>query len=90
MNRLFAMMRYSKRYMFFCIAVFVDVLAIISVFIFNAVQLILIRNNNACLSSIFVPLNIGLVVLLAINLILIICFVIIKRHGEINDELKKN
>lgn len=90
MNRIFAMMRYSKKYMWRCIAVFAEIMFVAFALIFDVVQLLLTKNNNAYLSSAFVGVNIALIILLAINLILIVCFVIINKRKEKNNELKKD
>lgn len=90
MNRLFAMFRYSKKLLFVSILVFVDLLCMFGIIVFDVVQLIMIKNNSASLLSVFIPLNIALIALAAINLLLVISFIIIKKLKEKNDEFKKD
>lgn len=90
MNRMFAMMRYSKKLMWFFISVLIEILLIFSIIIFDVIQLCLITKNNAMLSGGFIFFNILLISIAVINLILIVCFVIIKRGREKSNEFKKD
>lgn len=90
MNRLFAMFRYSKKLRGLAIAFAIDLAAVLGLVVFDVVQLIEISSNSAKLSAMFIPFNVVLIVVCAINLIFIISFIIIKKYREKKDELKEN
>lgn len=90
MNRLFAMFRYSKKLRGVVIAFAIDLAVVLGLVVFDVVQLIEIGTNSAKLSSLFIPLNITLITICAINLIFIISLIIIKKHKEKKDEFKEN
>lgn len=90
MNRLFAMFRYSKKLLAVSILIFIDLLCMFGIIVFDVVQLIMIKVNAASLLSVFIPFNIVLIALAVINLLLVISFIIINKLKEKNDEFKKD
>lgn len=90
MNRLFAMLRYSKALKIILICAIIDLCFILGISIFDIVQLLLVQNNPAKLSTLFVPLNIALVVLSGLSICLIIAGIVLIKCREKRNEQEKN
>lgn len=90
MNRLFAMFRYNKKLLWLFVCGVIDLCLIFGIVIFDVVQLILIDKNSALISKAFLPLNIVLLVLVALNIVLIISVLFLRKHREKTNELEKD
>ena len=87
MNRFFAMMRYSKKLLILSICFALNLCLVLGICVFDVVQLIQISSNAVLLSSLFVPLNILLIVLLGLDIIVLIAYLVVskfkeKKHGS--------
>ncbi len=90
MNRFFAMLRYSKKLRIIAIFVLLDFLLIVGALIFDIIELLKAINNSASLSLAFLPINIALIALCAVNIISIIIFIVTKKLKEKKYEQEKN
>ena len=90
MNRLFVMMRYSKKLLALSICLLIDIILVFGICVFDVVQIIQISQNAVLLSSLFVPMNIVLIALLACNIVGIIAFIIVRKIKERRHELEEN
>ena len=90
MNRLFGMMRYNKQLLIVFIALVAEVCFVLSVVIFDVIQLIMISKNAVKLSTAFVPLNIVLIVVVGVSLLAVIAMFVIKIIKGKNNESKKD
>lgn len=90
MSKFFGRMRYNKQLLTVFILAMIEVCFVVTVVIFDIVQLLIVKNNAAALAPAFVPLNISLVVLLGISLLAVITMLVIKSIKGRNDESKEN
>ena len=90
MNRLFGMMRYNKQLLIVFIVSLVDIFFVLTVGVFDVVQLVQISQNSAKLSPVFVPLNIALAVVVGVTLLLVVLMFVIKIIKGKKNESKKS
>ena len=90
MNKLFGMMRYNKQLLVVFIVSVIDAIFVLGVGIFDIVQVIQISKNSASLTSAFVPINIALIVVVAVSLLTITAMFVIRLIKGKNNESKKD
>ena len=90
MSRLFGMMRYNKQLLIVFIVSLVDIFFVLTVGVFDVVQLVQISQNSAKLSPAFVPLNIALAVVVGVTLLLVVLMFVIKIIKGKKNESKKS
>lgn len=87
MNRFFAMLRYDKKLLWLFIAGIIDLLIILGFVAFDVIQLIIISENSAKISSVFVGVNIAFIIFVSLNLLMLITLFVIRKLKEKRDEL---
>ena len=85
MNKFFGLMRYSKKLLAIAIVATINLLLIAGICVFDIIEMLIVLNNHAKISSAFLPLNILLIVLTAFSIISIIILLIFnKKRGKEN------
>lgn len=90
MNRFFGMMRYNKQLLIVSIISLVDAVFVLGVGIFDIIHVIQVTKNSASLSPAFIPINVALIVVVAVSLLAILTMFVIKMIKGKNNEPKKN
>lgn len=90
MNRFFGMMRYNKQLLVVAIVSLVDAIFVLGVGIFDIIHVIQVTKNSASLSPAFIPINVALIVVVAVSLLAILTMFVIKMIKGKNNEPKKN
>lgn len=90
MNRLFGMFRYNKQLLIIFIVAIIEICFVVSVGVFDVIQIVILNRNAAKLSPVFVPLNIALAISVGICLVLIITMFVIKVVKGKKNEFKEN
>lgn len=86
MNKLFGMMRYNKQLLVVFIISVIDAIFVLGVGIFDIIQVVQISKNSASLTPAFVPINIALIVVVAVSLLTITAMFVIKLIKGKNNE----
>ena len=90
MAKIFARLKYNKKLLALAIIAIIDVCMVLRICVFDVVEMIVISNNSAKLSKLFLPLNIVLIVLVAVSLLTIVTFFVCRLVKERKNEFKKN
>lgn len=90
MAKIFARLKYNKKLLALAIIAIIDVCMVLGICVFDVVEMIVISNNSAKLSKLFLPLNIVLIVLVAVSLLTIVTFFVCRLVKERKNEFKKN
>lgn len=90
MNRFFGMMRYNKQLLIVAIVSLLDAIFVLGVGIFDIIHVVQVTKNSASLSPVFVPINVALIVVVAISLLTILTMFVIKLIKGKNNESKKD
>lgn len=90
MNRFFGMMRYNKQLLIVSIISLVDALFVFGVGVFDIIHIVQVTKNSASLSPAFIPINVALIVVVAVSLLAILTMFVIKIIKGKNNEPKKN
>lgn len=86
MNKLFGMMRYNKQLLVVFIISVIDAIFVLGVGIFDIIQVVQISKNSASLTPAFIPINIALIVVVAVSLLTITAMFVIKLIKGKNNE----
>ena len=90
MSRFFGMMRYNKQLFVVAIVSLVEALFVLGVGIFDIIHVVQVTKNSASLSPAFIPINVALIVVVAVSLLAILTMFVIKMIKGKNNEPKKN
>ena len=90
MAKIFARLKYNKKLLALAIIAIIDVCMVLGICVFDVFEMIVISNNSAKLSKLFLPLNIVLIVLVAVSLLTIVTFFVCRLVKERKNEFKKN
>lgn len=90
MNRFFGMMRYNKQLLIVTIVSIIDAIFVLGVGLFDIIHVVQVTKNSASLSPVFIPINIALIVVVAISLLAILTMFVIKLIKGKNNESKKD
>lgn len=90
MNRFFGMMRYNKQLLVVAIVSLVDAIFVLGVGIFDIIHVVQVTKNSAKLSPAFIPINVALIVVVAVSLLAILTMFVIKIIKGKNNESKKD
>ena len=90
MNRFFGMMRYNKQLLIVTIISIIDAIFVLGVGLFDIIHVVQVTKNSASLSPVFIPINIALIVVVAISLLAILTMFVIKLIKGKNNESKKD
>ena len=90
MNRFFGMMRYNKQLLIVTIISIIDAIFVLGVGVFDIIHVVQVTKNSASLSPVFIPINIALIVVVAISLLAILTMFVIKLIKGKNNESKKD
>ena len=90
MSRFFGMMRYNKQLLIVTIISIIDAIFVLGVGLFDIIHVVQVTKNSASLSPVFIPINIALIVVVAISLLAILTMFVIKLIKGKNNESKKD
>ena len=90
MNRFFGMMRYNKQLLIVTIISIIDAIFVLGIGLFDIIHVVQVTKNSASLSPVFIPINIALIVVVAISLLAILTMFVIKLIKGKNNESKKD
>ena len=90
MSRFFGMMRYNKQLLIVTIISIIDAIFVLGIGLFDIIHVVQVTKNSASLSPVFIPINIALIVVVAISLLAILTMFVIKLIKGKNNESKKD
>ena len=90
MSRFFGMMRYNKQLLIVTIISIIDAIFVLGVGVFDIIQVVQVTKNSASLSPVFIPINVALIVVVAVSLLAILTMFVIKIIKGKNNESKKD
>ena len=90
MSRFFGMMRYNKQLLIVTIVSIIDAIFVLGVGVFDIIHVVQVTKNSASLSPAFIPINIALIVVVAVSLLAILTMFVIKIIKGKNNESKKD
>jgi hypothetical protein len=90
MNRFFGMMRYNKQLLIVTIISIIDAIFVLGVGMFDIIHVVQVTKNSASLSPVFIPINVALIVVVAVSLLAILTMFVIKIIKGKNNESKKD
>lgn len=90
MSRFFGMMRYNKQLLIVTIISIIDAIFVLGVGVFDIIHVVQVTKNSASLSPAFIPINIALIVVVAVSLLAILTMFVIKIIKGKNNESKKD
>ena len=90
MSRFFGMMRYNKQLLIVTIISIIDAIFVLGVGVFDIIHVVQVAKNSATLSPVFIPINVALIVVVAVSLLAILTMFVIKIIKGKNNESKKD
>ena len=90
MSRFFGMMRYNKQLLIVTIVSIIDAIFVLGVGLFDLIHVVQVTKNSASLSPVFIPINVALIVVVAVSLLAILTMFVIKIIKGKNNESKKD
>ena len=90
MSRFFGMMRYNKQLLIVTIISIIDAIFVLGVGMFDIIHVVQVTKNSASLSLVFIPINVALIVVVAVSLLAILTMFVIKIIKGKNNESKKD
>jgi hypothetical protein len=90
MSRFFGMMRYNKQLLIVTIISIIDAIFVLGVGVFDIIHVVQVTKNSASLSPVFIPINVALIVVVAVSLLAILTMFVIKIIKGKNNESKKD
>lgn len=90
MSRFFGMMRYNKQLLIVTIISIIDAIFVLGVGVFDLIHVVQVTKNSASLSPVFIPINVALIVVVAVSLLAILTMFVIKIIKGKNNESKKD
>lgn len=90
MSRFFGMMRYNKQLLIVTIISIIDAIFVLGVGVFDIIHVVQVTKNSASLSPVFIPINVALIVVIAVSLLVILTMFVIKIIKGKNNESKKD
>jgi hypothetical protein len=84
------MIRYNKQLLIVTIISIIDAIFVLGVGVFDIIHVVQVTKNSASLSPVFIPINVALIVVVAVSLLAILTMFVIKIIKGKNNESKKD